>query len=377
MHRQALAFCAVAATAELTKSVVRMGLAGCSLLLLQGTAVGMPRYVVKEMPTEYSDGQSGEATAINDDGLIGMTKYMGELGGVAHVCTMNSCSPVPLAPTGPGYYAQIRGIDRQGHAVGTHHNAADNSKGFLWDGAKAVMVEDYHDGDDCYWCSSRISGISKGGLSVGAADADFLLSVPVLVRPNGKKIPIPTLPGKSAWADAISNDGFVVGTGYGVEEQPRPWLFDGTSVTYLPTLGGYASWANAVNNKHQVVGTSYLRTDQQSQGFLYENGSMVPIPFMYQYAAINMPTDINDRGQVIGWEDSIYGRISYLYQNGVTVALSTRLVKADKLRWQIGEVFAINNKGEIAASASRLDDFPNWRSRAVVLVPLRDAGDPD
>jgi probable HAF family extracellular repeat protein len=377
MHQEAPALWAVAVRAMPTKSAVRMAVMGCSLLLMQGGAIGMPRYVVKEVPTEYVDGQSGEATAINDDGLIGMTKYMGAMGGVAHVCTMDSCSPVLLAPAGPNYYARINGIDRHGHAVGTHHNAADNSKGFLWDGTKAVMVEDYHEGDDCYWCSSTISGISKGGLSVGAADADFLLSVPVLVRPNGKKIPIPTLPGKSASANDIANDGFVVGSGYGVEQQPRPWLYDGTLVTYLPTLGGYAAWANAVNNKHQVVGDSYLPSNQQSQGFLYENGTMVPIPFMYQYAASSRPMDINDRGQVIGWEDSTNGRISYLYQNGVTAALSTRLVKADKLRWQIGEVFAINNKGEIAASASRWDDFPNWKSRAVVLVPIRYVGDPD
>jgi len=359
----------------LAKAMIGVAAAGGSLLPTQSACAA--KYVVRELPTEYVDSQSAYATAINDYGLVGITKYMGNLGGVAHVCTMDSCLPVPLEPSGSSFYAEIHGIDRHGLAVGTHHNAAENSTGFLWDGTKVVTVEDYYEGDGCYWCSSRISSVSKGGVSAGAADVDFLLSVAVLIRPNGKKIPIPTLPGKSAWANDIANDGFVVGTGYGIEQQPRPWLYDGSTVTYLPTLGGYSAGAYAVNNKHQVVGSSYLKTDQQTQAFIYESGTMTAIPFMYQYAASSYPLDINDQGQVIGWEDSIYGRSSYLYEKGVTVALSTLLVKADKLRWQIGEVYAINNKGVIAAAASRWEDSPNWRSRAVVLIPVQNDSDLD
>ncbi|MFF0469230.1 hypothetical protein ACFYPX_17585 [Micromonospora zamorensis] len=74
---------------------------------------------------------------------------------------------------------------------------------------------------------------------------------------------------------------------------PVPGAVAGYRLVELGTLGGDSSSAVAMNNRGDVVGRAQA-ADGTYSGFLWRHGRMTDLGAL-------TPTDVNDRGQVVGY----------------------------------------------------------------------------
>ncbi|WP_433313261.1 hypothetical protein ACQP0U_29275 [Micromonospora sp. CA-269861] len=123
----------------------------------------------------------------------------------------------------------------------------------------------------------------------------------------------------------------------------------------LGTLGGDSSFASAMNNRGDVVGRAQA-ADGTHRGFLWRHGRMTDLGAF-------TPTDVNDRGQVVGYPDD--GSGGYVWDHGVLRPLgpSARPV-------------AINNRGQVGGHT---DAGPvlwtNGRARPLPLSEVSDVNE--
>jgi probable HAF family extracellular repeat protein len=130
---------------------------------------------------------------------------------------------------------------------------------------------------------------------------------PFIVNPGA---PLQTIGNSNGLANAISNNGHVVGSVGG-----RGFLWTAAAgFTLLDTLGGKSSAAYGVNNAGAVVGNIYYSSGQ-SQPFLYEAGVMTNLNNLLQSGSqwqLQDAVAINERGQIAG--NGLYGsaRMGYI-----------------------------------------------------------------
>jgi probable HAF family extracellular repeat protein len=100
----------------------------------------------------------------------------------------------------------------------------------------------------------------------------------------------------------------------------------------LGTLGGQSSYAMAINDRGDVVGSSQT-ADGSYHGFLWRNGRMTDLGTV-------RPTDINNKGQIVGTVDTDQGLQAVLWSRGKITDLGTLGSEFD---WPT----AINGRGQI------------------------------
>jgi probable HAF family extracellular repeat protein len=108
----------------------------------------------------------------------------------------------------------------------------------------------------------------------------------------------------------------------------------------LGTLGGPESSATEINERGQIIGWADKvngRGWQFRHAFLWQNGKMRDLGTLG--GRDSRALDINDRGQVVGWAETPTGSRGFLWQNGVMASLGCA-----------GEPMAINDRGEIVGS---------------------------
>ena len=151
-------------------------------------------------------------------------------------------------------------------------------------------------------------------------------------------------------AAAINERGQIAGTSNG-----RAFLHDGATMRDLGTLGGGSGNAKGINDRGEVVGMASTGHAQPAP-FIYD-GVMRELPGPSYSAAIA----INNRGQVVGSGEGIYG---YLIENGQLTRLDTISAVAAK-GWRHLEPTGINNRGWIVGTGFNA----NGDTRAFLLVP--------
>jgi probable HAF family extracellular repeat protein len=137
------------------------------------------------------------------------------------------------------------------------------------------------------------------------------------------------------WAVAV----VVVALGYGVPAGAAVQY----TITDLGTLGGVGCSALGLNNAGQVIGVSQ-NSDGAMQWFVWQNGTMTAFPMTGQYSI----TDINDRGQVVGYARTPSGPQGFLWDNGAITWLGS-------LAGRGSLTGAINEAGQIAGYAAVTD----------------------
>ena len=113
------------------------------------------------------------------------------------------------------------------------------------------------------------------------------------------------------------------------------FLYENGAMIDLGTLDNYAygaSEANAINDNGQIVGRSYIYGGGGTRGFLYENGSMSVI----NGGDWSHADDINNSGNVVVYSDNH----AFLYENGTMTDLGTL---GGNLSW----AYSINNNNQI------------------------------
>jgi probable HAF family extracellular repeat protein len=139
-------------------------------------------------------------------------------------------------------------------------------------------------------------------------------------------------------ADAINNNGQVVGRGMDASYQWRVFLYSNGTYTTLFPEGWAWSQATGINNNGQVVGYGQ-DASMKTRGSLYSNGTyttLLPEGWAKSYA-----TGINDNGQVVGdGEDALGQARGFLYSNG---SYSTLIPEG----WGSAHGVGINNNGQV------------------------------
>ena len=127
---------------------------------------------------------------------------------------------------------------------------------------------------------------------------------------------------------------------------------------YTSTLGGDYSSAEAINENGQVVGTARLASSTP-HAFLWDGG-------MQDLGALgwsqSIAYDINDKGQVVGVLQTGQTSHAFIWANGQMKDLNSEIPANSG--WVLSEARAINNKGQITGFGVH-----NGQTRAFLLKP--------
>ena len=127
--------------------------------------------------------------------------------------------------------------------------------------------------------------INDSGQVVGNGPVEPNGPTHALLYSRGKVTDLGMLPGANvSVVTGINRKGQVVGYS-GVEETPnsgsysmlRAFLYTNGSMQDLGTLGGTYAYAEAINDDGVVVGSAYTASDDCAQAFVYRNGVMSPV----------------------------------------------------------------------------------------------------
>jgi probable HAF family extracellular repeat protein len=154
----------------------------------------------------------------------------------------------------------------------------------------------------------------------------------------------------SSSANAINERGQIAGN-----SNNHAFLYENGAMRDLGTLGGSASIAKGIDDRGDVVGMSGDAHGAPTP--FVSNGAMQALPAPTYSAAIA----INNRGQVIGSGEGIYG---YLLDNGTVTRLDT-IPAVQAKGWRHLEPTGINDRGWIVGTAMT----PSGDLRAFLLVP--------
>jgi probable HAF family extracellular repeat protein len=169
--------------------------------------------------------------------------------------------------------------------------------------------------------------------------------------------PLPTLGGNNGSALGINNRGQVVGLAETATPDPscsasealrlKPVLWEKGEAHELPTLPGFPIGAAiAINEAGQAVGVSVDCDVVFGHALLWYNGAVTELENLGTSPA---PTDINNRGQVVGSAD-MPGGGAFLWHNGVITDLGA--LPGDV----VSHGGAINDKGQVIGQSCDMND---------------------
>jgi len=145
---------------------------------------------------------------------------------------------------------------------------------------------------------------------------------------------------------------------------------NGTAID-LGSLGGSFGIANAINNQGKVVGNSNLPGDATSHAFLWHSGVMADLgvlPGDFGSVALG----INDEDQVVGDSADENGEHPFLWQNGVMTNLNDLIPVTSPLF--LIHANGINSRGEISGLAF---DTNSGELRGYLAIPSDDSAKGD
>jgi hypothetical protein len=157
------------------------------------------------------------------------------------------------------------------------------------------------------------------------------------------------LPLERPAALGVNDRGQVVGVGFLGDFYARGFLYDKGARTWIDAFPSHVNMRGTVphgiNNRGQIVGYKlvYLSHIPTIEGFVYEDGLFAD--FDLPGALEVRPTDINDRGQIVGTVRYPEGRWGFVYDRRAVTLLQVPGSNPNST-----EPAGINNRGEIVGS---------------------------
>ncbi|MGB7342962.1 MAG: hypothetical protein WBD20_02005 [Pirellulaceae bacterium] len=300
-----------------------------------------------------------------------------------------------------GDSSEARGINDKGAVVGFSENVSGIKRAFYWHDGNMTEIE-ADEALDVNNDGEVVGSVKKGRGMFGGDRTDAFrwtanggLETGLLPRVNVGLSPKEL----TGHARAINRDGDIVMMGQGIQMYALLRESTGQSLD-LGHLGGLVSIPYDVNDKQEVVGyTKVGRTNVH--GFLYRNGTMIDLGSLgresgahgvnnksevvgsskdhlarfraFRWAEGRMENlgtlggeasnarAINDQSWIVGNAETGEGnQHGFLYVDGKMLDLNEFVAKGDG--WEITDAFAINERHQIAAVASR-----NGFNHAVLL----------
>ena len=203
---------------------------------------------------------------------------------------------------------------------------------------------------------SAAADVNSRGLVVGRSAINLATPTHLVVWQDRHLTDLGTFPGSEMeWVQpmAVNNRGQIVGYIFEPEESPGPgnpplpgfnvhntagFLYENGAWTLIKAEGSLAAKAVDVNARGQVLGSEY-HPEHGLRTFIWENGEFSYLDGL----ALDYPTAINDRGQVVGWywDDTDNAR-SILWSERAVVEIDTPGVET--------YVEDINNAGQAVGS---------------------------
>lgn len=371
-----------------------------ALLTLPTLAVAQSGYILTDLGM-LSDSTDCSASGLNNKGqVVGSCVSNKEVPGKFSSTEAFVYADGAMTGLGklPGFdSSEARAINDNGWIVGSSFNAPSSTTGRM-DPAQGFLYRDKTlsalkglPGD-----GNIPTGINAGGRivgfssSAGGRPAGFLYG-------DGSVVPLDIFP------NAINNSGQVIGQGIG---QAGSQLYaDGAATPLDIPAGTFAQAPVAFNDQGQMVGVTTISYGPaiggspygalgQDSAYLYAQGTVTYLGFLPGYNRSD-PRAINNQGQIVGVAtyfgaappDCNGGLITnllaymehcrpttsktsrpFLYADQRMTDLNTLLFPEQAARYVLTDAGAINDAGQIAATAS-----VNGQSRAVLLTPVSGA----
>ncbi len=260
--------------------------------------------------------------------------------------------------SGPSSYAT--GMNNVGQVVGYADTYTGYSHAFLYTGSGPLVNLGSFGGD---YSVSSATGINNLGQIVGYAQAADGTYDGFLYSGNGPMVNL-----GSTYVPLCINDASQVAAVAGSSNFVGTYVSSGGTGNWvnIGSLGGNETQPCGMNNSGDVVGfSSTSASTELPQAFLYSDGKMTDLGTFG--GQLSEATGINDFGVVVGDADfpgdSSANAFVY-YDSGAIVDLNS-LVDLP-LGWTINYAAAINDQGQIAATAY---DAQQGQSQAVLLSP--------
>jgi probable HAF family extracellular repeat protein len=289
------------------------------------------------------------ATDINSTGVV-VGYYHPRSPTVTHAFLNRGTGLVDLGKL-TGVSSEAVAINDKGHVLGQWKTSADQQRGFIYAGGKIRDIGIIPGRNTIYTDINNAGFITAYG---GLIDS-FWGPQGFLRAPDGTFRDIGSLPFENpiTLASALNNRNQIAGASGPLVFPDQPWraiIWTNGVMRDLGDLGFTPNYGVAINECGQVTGSASLPVGfRDRKAFLYTNGRMIDIdgrPDNGERSSAG--TGINNHGHVVGASNHLSG---FIYRGKRMQSLNALI--APKSGWDIGSPEAVNDAGQIAATAYR------------------------